>query len=201
VGFEGAIQVLRPAVGVGAHTMRKGTRPMPDSGPDAVVAASSWHRLERREVVTSRSFDEVLADLERRTAHPDLSELRSPLATAGDAAAVDEAITDAMRGRGLMLLSRLDLDLVLHGAGRPRLARLVLGDPRLLRGVAKHLPEVAAAVPTTVLVFEGPDGVHLAFDTASSAIPVHLDGRLDEAATEIDELVLRLIAEVAGPGR
>ena len=43
-----------------------------------------------------------------------------------------------------------------------RIIRLIIGNPLIMREMAKHVPDAGAYAPVTVLVDERADGVHLA---------------------------------------
>jgi len=185
-----AARVAFGALQAGSITMER------ELGSDRSAAGSSWHRIERREAVVHRPFEDVVAHIELHTAQPDLVHLRQVLVDAATGDDIDRALTTALDGRALMILSRLDLDLVLVGP-RQRMIRLVLGDPRLLRALAQHMPLAAAAAPTTLLVFEGVDGVHLVFDTVASTVPWRFDPEIDSAASAIDDVVTDLVTGIA----
>jgi len=52
--------------------------------------------------------------------------------------------------------------------GTPRMIRFVIGNPLIMREMAKHVPDAGSYAPVTVLVDERADGVHLSYDRMTS---------------------------------
>ena len=56
---------------------------------------------------------------------------------------------------GLMLFMKLDVGAVLRkesGLSSPRAARFLIGNPLIMKEMAKHVPEAASYAPLTLLV-------------------------------------------------
>src|ERR1700687_5096318 len=49
------------------------------------------------------------------------------------------------------------------GRETPRMIRLVIGNPLIMKEMAKHVPDAGSYAPVTALVDERPDGVHLSY--------------------------------------
>ena len=63
-----------------------------------------------------------------------------------------------------MLFMQLDQGAVLRketGQATPRIIRFLIGNPLLMKEMAKHVPDACSYAPVTVLVDERADGVHL----------------------------------------
>ena len=54
------------------------------------------------------------------------------------------------------------------GLDRPRIARLVIGNPLIMKEMAKRVPDAGSYAPVTFLVDERPDGVHVTYDNMAS---------------------------------
>jgi uncharacterized protein (DUF302 family) len=66
-----------------------------------------------------------------------------------------------------MLFIEFDQGAVLRketGLDKPKMVRLLIGNPLVMKKMAKHVPDAASYAPVTVLVDERPDGVHLSYD-------------------------------------
>jgi uncharacterized protein (DUF302 family) len=76
-----------------------------------------------------------------------------------------EALINREIGKtGLMLFLELDHGAVLRkemGLDKPKIVRLVIGNPLVMKEMAKHIPDAGSYAPVTVLVDERSDGVHL----------------------------------------
>src|SRR4051794_27910707 len=129
--------------------------------------------IERFSVTSSRPFEAVVTALKEAVGRPDLVEFTKASKQAGTFAELEEVIDRNLGKTGLMLFMELD-----HGAGlrkekglsAPKILRLVIGNPLVMKEMAKHVPEAAAYAPVTVLVDERGDGVHLSYDRMASLL-------------------------------
>jgi len=48
--------------------------------------------------------------------------------------------------------------------------RLVVGNPLIMKEMAKVVPDAASYAPVTILVDERPDGVHISYDVMASLL-------------------------------
>ena len=70
------------------------------------------------------------------------------------------------RGLGrtdLMLFAEFDLGDILQretGSTTPKIKRLVVGNPLIMKEMVKHVPDAGSYAPVTLLIDERPDGVH-----------------------------------------
>ena len=56
------------------------------------------------------------------------------------------------------------------GQNTPRIVRLFIGNPLIMKEMTKHVPDAGSYVPVTVLVDECADGVHLSYDKMTSLL-------------------------------
>ena len=52
----------------------------------------------------------------------------------------------------------------------PKILRLVVGNPLIMKEMAKTVPDAASYAPITILVDERTDGVHLSYDSMASLL-------------------------------
>src|SRR5579862_4696428 len=74
---------------------------------------------------------------------------------------------------GLMLFVQFDHGGIVRkgtGSDTPRIVRLVLGNPLIIKEMAKHVPDAGSYAPVTVLVDERANGVHLSYDRMASLL-------------------------------
>jgi uncharacterized protein (DUF302 family) len=62
----------------------------------------------------------------------------------------------------------------------PKIVRLVIGNPLIMKEMAKHVPEAGSYAPVTVLVDERGDSVHLSYDRMASLLAPY--GNIDAIA-------------------
>ena len=129
--------------------------------------------IERFSVTSSRSFEAVVAALKDAVGRLDLVEFAKTSRQAGTFAELEEVIDRNLGKTGLMLFMELDHGAVLRketGLTSPKILRLVIGNPLVMKEMAKHVPDAGSYAPVTVLVDERGDGVHLSYDRMASLL-------------------------------
>src|ERR1700730_8726383 len=82
-------------------------------------------------------------------------------------AELESTIQKVLGRTGLMSFVQFDHGAIVRketGRETPRMIRLVIGNPLIMKEMAKHVPDAGSYAPVTVLVDERPDGVHLSYD-------------------------------------
>jgi uncharacterized protein (DUF302 family) len=79
-----------------------------------------------------------------------------------------------------------------------RIIRLVIGNPLIMKEMAKRVPDAGSYAPVTVLVDERADGVHISYDRMASLLAPY--GNLDalELAESLDAKLEDLLQKAAG---
>ena len=130
-------------------------------------------QLRRVSVVSSRPFEEIVRKLTAAIGRPDMKAFHSAIAAATTIADVEEVVHGAIGSSDLMEFIRFDAGEVLrkerNGQG-PKMLRLVVGNPLIMKEMAKTVPDAASYAPITILVDERADGVHLSYDSMASLI-------------------------------
>jgi uncharacterized protein (DUF302 family) len=88
---------------------------------------------------------------------------------------------------------------VRSGTGRatPKMIRFVIGNPLIMREMAKHVPDAGSYAPVTVLVDERADGVHLSYDRMASFLAPYENAAALNVARELDAKVEAMLASAA----
>jgi uncharacterized protein (DUF302 family) len=153
--------------------------------------------IERLSLVTSKSFDEVLASIEAAVAHPDMAEFFPSIQRTASVREMEDTINRAIGQAGLMLFAKFDHGGIIYkGAGNDgrRVMRLLIGNPLIMAGMARNLPDAGSYAPVTVLIDERSDGVHLSYDRMSSFLAPYGSSEALRIASELDakiEMLLR----------
>jgi uncharacterized protein (DUF302 family) len=157
-------------------------------------------KVRRFSVVSSRPFEEIV---KRRTAtigHPDMKAFRAAIAEATTLADLEEVVRRAIGSSNLMEFVRFDAGEVLHkerGGQGPKILRLVVGNPLIMKEMAKSVPDAASYAPVTILISERADGVHLSYDSMASLLaPYGSEAALD-VAKELDTKIESLLETAA----
>src|SRR6202047_1543156 len=128
-------------------------------------------QIERFSLSSSKAFDQVVAALDASIGHPDMAEFGRSTHEARSFAELKSAIEKGLSEAGLMLFMQLDQGAVMQkeaGQDTPRIVRLLIGNPLIMKEMAKHVPDAGSYAPVTVLVDERADGVRLSYDRMTS---------------------------------
>jgi uncharacterized protein (DUF302 family) len=157
--------------------------------------------VERFSLTTSKPFDEVVAGVNAGIGHPDMAEFARSTHQARSFAELKSAVEKGLSEAGLMLFMQLDHGAVVRketGRDVPRIVRLIIGNPLIMKEMAKQVPDAGSYAPVTVLVDERPDGVHISYDTIASLLAHYRNSEALAVARDLDEKVEALLYEAAG---
>ena len=157
-------------------------------------------QVERFTLSFSKSFDQVVAALNSAVGHPDMAEFWKSAHRAQSDAELQNTIEKGLGRTGLMLFVEFDHGAVVRsGTGRatPRMIRFVIGNPLIMREMAKNVPDAGSYAPVTVLVDERADGVHLSYDRMASLLAPYENIEALKVARELDAKVEALLASAA----
>ena len=157
--------------------------------------------VERFTLSSSKPFDQVVAALNSAVGHPDMAEFWKSTHRAQSNAELQNTIEKGLGPTGLMLFVEFDHGAIVRkGTGRatPRMIRFVIGNPLIMREMAKHVPDAGSYAPVTVLVDERADGVHLSYDRMTSLLAPYNNSEALKVARDLDEKVEALLSAAAG---
>jgi uncharacterized protein (DUF302 family) len=157
--------------------------------------------VERFTLSSSKSFDQIVAALNSAVGHPDMAEFWKATHRAQSDAELQNIIEKGLGRTGLMLFAEFDHGAVVRkgtGRGTPRMIRFVIGNPLIMREMAKHVPDAGSYAPVTVLVDERADGVHLSYDRMASFLAPYSNSEALKVARDLDEKVEALLSAAAG---
>ena len=79
----------------------------------------------------------------------------------------------------------------------PKIVRLVIGNPLVMKEMAKHVPDAGSYAPVTVLVDDRPDGVHLSYDKMASFLAPYGNSDALAVARDLDSKIENLLRQSA----
>jgi uncharacterized protein (DUF302 family) len=156
--------------------------------------------IRRLSTVSSRPFEEVLSRLTASISQPDMNALRSALARTQTLADLEELVRGALGSSQLMEFVRFDLGRILaaeRGGSGPKLFRLIVGNPLIMKEMVKATPDAGSYAPVTILVDERADGVHLSYDSMASLLAPYGSEAALAVARALDAEVERLLERAA----
>jgi len=157
--------------------------------------------IERFSLTSSKPFDQVVAAVNAAIGHPDMAEFGRSTHEARSFSELKSAVEKGLSKAGLMLFMQLDHGAVVRketGRNTPRIIRFVIGNPLIMKEMAKHVPDAGSYAPVTVLVDERADGVHLSYDTMASFLAAYGNRDALDVAQDLDSKVEELLRNAAG---
>jgi uncharacterized protein (DUF302 family) len=157
-------------------------------------------QVQRKSLVSSRPFAHVVAAIEAAVGHPDGREFWENVYAAQTWKELEQVIQGVLGPSGLMEFTRFNHGMVLakeRGPGSPRMLRLVIGNPLIMKRMVEHVPDAGSYAPVTVLVDERTDGVHLSYDLMASYLAPHGNLAALTVARELDAKIDALLVAAA----
>ena len=157
--------------------------------------------VERFSLTCSKPFDTVLAALKSAVGQPDMVEFFKATRAANSFSDLERVVQSGLGRTGLMLFAEFDLGAVLRretGSKTPKIIRLVVGNPLIMKEMVKHVPDAGSYAPVTVLIDERPDGVHVSYDKMESYLAPYGNSDALAVARNLDAKVTTLLRECAG---
>lgn len=167
-------------------------------GPRKMATRSIY--VQRVSVISSRPFAEVVAAVEARVGHPDMAAFRKAVTAAQDEAQLKKAVQGALGPSGFMEFARYDLGEVVQKTSTqktPRVLRLVIGNPLIMKEMVKDVPDAGSYAPVTILIDEREDGVHLSYDAMATYLAPYGNKQALSVARELDSKVEALLTAAA----
>jgi uncharacterized protein (DUF302 family) len=156
--------------------------------------------IERFSLTTSKPFDEVIAGVNAAIGHPDMAEFGRSTHEARSFAELKSAVEKGLSTVGLMLFMQLDHGAIVRketGRETPKMVRFIIGNPLIMKEMAKHVPGAGSYAPVTVLVDERADGVHLSYDKMASLLAPYKNRDALEVARGLDRKIEDLLRAAA----
>jgi uncharacterized protein (DUF302 family) len=156
--------------------------------------------IERLSLISSKPFEIVVAALKAAVGRLNLVEFANASEGTGTFDELENVVRRDLGKTGLMLFMELDHGAVLRketGLDTPKIVRFVIGNPLVMKEMAKHVPDAGSYAPVTVLVDERTDGVHLSYDKMASFLAPYGNADALAVARDLDSKVENLLRESA----
>src|SRR5438067_2333335 len=156
--------------------------------------------IERFSMASSKAFESVLATLKAAVGRLDMAAFVQAFQEAQTFSEIQNIIRRDVGTTGLLLFFELDHGAFLRkatGLQGPKIVRLIIGNPLVMREMAKHVPDAGSYAPVTVLVDEREDGVHISYDRMGSLLAPYGNAGALAVARDLDSKIEALIRESA----
>lgn len=156
--------------------------------------------VERWSVVSPKPFADVIAAIDAVIGHPDMREFGAKVAASAGWPELEEVISGFIGRSGFMEFTRFNPGQILskaQGASAPKIVRIVLGNPLVMKQMAEHVHDAASYAPVTVLIDERADGVHISYDKMASYLASYGNLAALTVARDLDRKVEALLTAAA----
>jgi hypothetical protein len=157
--------------------------------------------VERWSVVSSQPFEQIIAVLDAAIGHPDMREFATNVAAAKSWQDLEQVIHAIIGPSGFMEFARFNLGQILQkaqGPSAPKILRIVLGNPLIMKQMAEHVHDAASYAPITILIDQRGDGIHISYDRMASYLTSYGNLAALKVARELDAKVEALLTAAAG---
>ena len=157
--------------------------------------------VERVTITSRKSLQEVLAKFDAAVGHPNIEEFWKRVGATKTNSEMEKVVQSVLGPSGFMEFARFDHGGVVHkgkSGDHPKVFRLVIGNPLIMREMVKHVPDAGPYAPVTILIDERPDGVHLSYDRMASFLEPYGNAEALEVARDLDAKVEALLASTSG---
>ncbi len=157
--------------------------------------------VERFSLTSSKPFDAVVAALKSAVGQPDMVEFFKETRATNSFRDLERVVQRGLGRTDLMLFAEFDLGDILRretGSRMPKIIRLVVGNPLIMKEMAKHVPDAGSYAPVTVLIDERPDGVHVSYDKMESYLLHYGSSEALAVARSLDEKITAWLSACAG---
>jgi uncharacterized protein (DUF302 family) len=157
--------------------------------------------MERFSLTSPRPFDAVVAALKSAVGQPDMAEFFRETRATNSFPDLERVVRRGLGRTDLMLFAEFDLGDILRretGSKAPKVIRLVIGNPLIMKEMVKHVPDAGSYAPVTVLIDERPDGVHVSYDKMESFLLPYGSAEALGVARDLDVKITDLLRECAG---
>ena len=156
--------------------------------------------MERFSVTSSKPFDAVVTAIKASIGHPNMAEFRQVTQRATTATELEAAIQSVLGESGLMQFVEFDHGMIVRKGTEhhsSKIVRLVIGNPLIMKEMAKRVPDAGSYAPVTVLVDERADGVHISYDRMASLLTPYGDRDALSVARNLDAEVEDVLRQPA----
>jgi len=156
--------------------------------------------VERFSLMSAKPFEAIVAALKSAIGQPDMVNFFKETRATSSFPDLERVVQRGLGRTNLMLFAEFDLGDILRretGSWAPKIVRLVVGNPLIMKEMVKHVPDAGSYAPVTVLIDERPDGVHVSYDKMESYLRHYGSSEALAVAQNLDAKITTLLSECA----
>ena len=108
---------------------------------------------------------------------------------------MEKVVAPVTQPNGMMEFTRFGLGEVLRkesGATKPRILRIVAGNPLIMKEMVKHVADAGSYAPVTILIEERLDSVRISYDRMAPYLAPYGNSDALKVARELDAKIERI---------
>jgi uncharacterized protein (DUF302 family) len=141
--------------------------------------------VQRVSILTTEPFDTVVARIDAAIGHPDMVAFRKSFSAAQNRSQMERVVD-----LGEVLMKE-------NGTTKPRILRIVAGNPLIKKEMVKHVADAGSYAPVTILIEERPDSVLISYDRMASYLAPYRNSDALKVARKLDAKVERILTAAA----
>jgi uncharacterized protein (DUF302 family) len=156
--------------------------------------------VERFSLTSAKPFEAIVTALKSAIGQPDMANFFKETRATDSFPDLERVVQRGLGRTNLMLFAEFDLGDILRretGSRTPKIVRLVVGNPLIMKEMVKHVPDAGSYAPVTVLIDERPDGVHISYDKMVSYLRHYGSAEALAVARDLDTKITTLLRECA----
>jgi uncharacterized protein (DUF302 family) len=156
--------------------------------------------VERFSVISSKPFENIVSVLKAAIGRPDMVQFAKATIAARTFTELQGEIEKGLGRTGLMTFMELDHGGIIRketGKDSPKIIRFIIGNPLIMKEMARHVPDAGSYAPVTILIDERADGVHLSYDRMASLLAPYGNQEALNVARGLDAKIETLLEEAA----
>ena len=156
--------------------------------------------VERFSVTSAKPFETIVAALKSAIGQPDMVNFFKETRATESFPDLERVVQRGLGRTNLMLFAEFDLGDILRresGSETPKIKRLMVGNPLIMKEMVKHVADAGSYAPVTLLIDERPDGVHVSYDTMESYLRHYGSSEALAVARALDAKITTLLHECA----
>ena len=156
--------------------------------------------VERFSLTSTKPFEAIVTALKSAIGQPDMVNFFKETRATSSFPDLERVVQRGLGRTNLMLFAEFDLGDILRretGSWAPKIVRLVVGNPLIMKEMVKHVPDAGSYAPVTVLIDERPDGVHVSYDKMESYLLRYGSSEALAVARDLDAKITTLLRECA----
>ena len=152
--------------------------------------------VERVTVTSRKTLEDVLAKFDAAVGHPNIEEFWKSVTAASTNSEMEKLVQSTLGPSGFTEFARFDHGGIVHKGetgDHPKVFRIVIGNPLIMREMVKHVPDAGSYAPVTILIDERSDGVDLSYDRMASFLAPYENAAALKVTRELDAKVEALL--------